>query len=147
MKARLWSLGVLLVVWGLVVNCGSGGTGGTDGAAGSSGVGTEISSCTLSDGSLCTQLIIPSTSSARSAEQSQCTTLQNGTSGMSCATTGIVGCCLPKAGAEQGRAVCLHGDGGVRRDGALHEQRTDLVDDDVIHGRQPTRDVPSTRSS
>ena len=112
MKARLWRLGGLLVAWGVVVNCGGGGTGGSDGAAGgaggASGVGTEISSCTLSDGSLCTQLIIPSTSSARSAEQSQCTMIQNGTSGMGCATTGIVGCCLPKASNPSKEEQCVY---------------------------------------
>ena len=115
MRLKLWRLGVLLVAWGVVANCGGGGTGGAAGAAGaaggaggSSGGGTEIFSCTLSDGSLCTQLIIPSTGSTLSTEQSQCTTIQNGTSGMGCATTGIVGCCLPKAGDASKEEQCAY---------------------------------------
>lgn len=117
MRSKVLKLGAALLAWAVVVNCGGGGTGGSDGAAGaggsggaggSSGVGTEMFSCTLSDGSLCTQLIIPSTSAARSAEQSTCTTQENGTSGMGCATTGIVGCCLPKASNPSKEEQCVY---------------------------------------
>lgn len=112
MRLKLGRLGALLIAWGIVANCGGGGTGGADGAAGgaggSGGGGTEISSCTLSDGSLCTQLIIPATSAARSEEQSTCTTKENGTSGMGCATTGIVGCCLPKASDPSKEEQCVY---------------------------------------
>jgi hypothetical protein len=112
MRSKVSRLAAALLAWAVVVNCGGGGTGGSDGAAGgaggSTGGGTEISSCTLSDGSLCTQLVIPSTSSARSAEQSTCTTKENGTSGMGCAATGIVGCCLPKAGDPSKEEQCVY---------------------------------------
>jgi hypothetical protein len=112
MRSKILKLGAALLAWAVVVNCGGGGGGGADASGGaggtSGGAGTEVYSCTLSDGSLCTQLIIQSTATALNAEQSQCTTLQGGTSGKGCATTGIVGCCLPKASDASKNEQCVY---------------------------------------
>jgi hypothetical protein len=109
MRSKMLRLGAALLAWAVVVDCGGGGGGGADASGGTSGgAGTEVYSCTLSDGSLCTQLIIQSTATALSAEKAQCTDLQSGTSGTGCATTGIVGCCLPKAGDASKNEQCVY---------------------------------------
>src|ERR1700690_1420123 len=115
-----------------VAACGSSGGGGTDGGAGSSGSGgssgsagkggaaggaaagstgqsgAELFSCTVTASSLCTQLLIPSTGSTLSTEQQTGTTTESGTSGMGCASAGVVGCCLPKTSGPSKEEECYY---------------------------------------
>jgi hypothetical protein len=80
---------------------GSAGTSGSAGAGGSAGTGSgsETVSCTVAASGLCTQELVPTSSVA--GENSQCTSLQMGTTGTGCSTTGLIGCCKEAAGESQ----------------------------------------------
>jgi hypothetical protein len=85
---------------------GSGGPGGGGAGAGGSGTAGAVTfSCTVA-GSLCTELLVPPSGVA--AENQQCTTLQNGTSGTGCPTAGLVGCCLPSASDPSHQETCYY---------------------------------------
>jgi hypothetical protein len=100
MTMRSLTFGTLAAVAIATFGCsGSGsGSGGGGGSAGS-GQGSATVSCTVASASLCTQILVPS--SSVSSENSECTSIQMGTTGTGCSTTGLVGCCKEMAGASQ----------------------------------------------
>jgi hypothetical protein len=102
MMTRSSIFGVFAVVLAAMGCSGNGGGGG--GAAGSggadgSGTDTTTASCTVAASGLCTQILVPS--SSVSEENTQCTTIQKGTTGTGCSTTGLLGCCKEPSGASQ----------------------------------------------
>jgi hypothetical protein len=107
-RRKTWRTWLTLLAWGVAIGCSGGGGGGADGASGASGGGTVTFSCTVTGAALCTQLLIPATGPTLGQEQQQCTQLQNGTSGTGCATTGLVGCCLPRANNPSKEEQCYY---------------------------------------
>jgi hypothetical protein len=101
------SLTVLLVVTAAIAAIGcSSSSGGAGGSAGSGGGGDGTFSCTETANNLCTQLLVPS--SGVSAEMQTCKTIEMGTSGTGCSTTGLVGCCKPSSSDPSQEEQCYY---------------------------------------
>jgi len=63
-------------------------------------------SCTIASENICTQIVAPE--DEVSAENMTCTTIESGTPGTGCSTSGLVGCCHQTSTGEAAEVECYY---------------------------------------